>query len=31
MTAWKPTLLGERERHEQAIDLMGAAKALWEA
>jgi len=31
MTAWKPTLLSERERHEQAIDLLAQAKAIWEA
>jgi len=31
MTAWKPTLPSERERHEQAIALLAQAKAIWEA
>lgn len=30
MTAWKPTLPSERACHEQAIDLIAEAKALWE-
>jgi len=31
MTPWKPTLSSERARHEQAIDLMQEARALWES